>query len=115
MANATVSYATPLESVPLNMSGGNVSNWILKAAQKVNKLLQQRVTLLVTLAPSATTSVINDSRINPFSVISLVPQTADAKTAFLAGIYVVPGSGTATINHASSANADQTFACSIYG
>lgn len=115
MANATVSYGTPLDTVPLNMSGGNVSNWILRAAIKINQLLQGRVNLLVTLAPSATFSLIFDSRINPFSVITLVPQTADAKTAFLAGIYVVPSSGTASIVHVSSTSVDQTFACSIYG
>jgi hypothetical protein len=83
----------------------------------VNRLMIGRLnaTRDVTLTASATTTTLTDSRLGPNSFIGFMPQTANAKTA-LANIYVTGRTkGSATINHASSANTDQTFTVLIVG
>jgi len=83
----------------------------------INQIMRGRInaTQDITLTVSATTTTITDSRIGPKSFIGFMPQTANAKTA-LANIYVTGRTkGSATINHASSVNTDQTFTCLILG
>lgn len=70
----------------------------------------------VTLRPSQTTTVIPHQACNPFSHISIMPLTANAQTAFLAGIRVSARStGSFTLTHASNAAVDQTFTYSVTG
>jgi hypothetical protein len=110
MTDATVTVPTP---APLVRTDG-IDHF--RNARTINAMLHGRIScsLVVTLVPSATTSVIRDSRISPTSFIGLVPQTAHAAAA-MSGLYIVPGSGLATINHASTADADKTFAAVILG
>lgn len=83
----------------------------------VNRLLigKLNATVDVTLTASVTTTTLNDSRIGASSFLDFMPQTANAATA-KANIYVTGRTkGQATINHASSANVDQTFTVLIIG
>ena len=94
-------------------------------AQGVNSTKNGKInaTLDVTLAVSATSTVIQDARIGSDSaIIPAMAKTAHAASAIAAGIYVdtiVPpiGStpGSATVHHASSANTDQTIRFLIIG
>ena len=69
----------------------------------------------ITLSASATTSTLTDARIGGNSVILFIPTTANGSTAF-ANLYVsAKGDGSATITHASSSNADQTFDYVVIG
>lgn len=73
--------------------------------------------LEITLRVSQTTTTISDARITAFSVLSFMPTTAHAASA-LANLYVpetTMKSGQAIINHASSANTDQSFRIGIFG
>jgi hypothetical protein len=69
----------------------------------------------VTLTPSATTTTVTDARIGPNTHMSFTPLTANAATA-RAALYVSARSkGSATLTHANSANADQTFSVLLIG
>lgn len=69
----------------------------------------------VTLTASATTTTLTDPLIGPESFIDFMPQTANAVAA-KANLYVSSrGNGTATLTHASSANADQAFSYLVVG
>lgn len=73
--------------------------------------------LEVTLRASQTTTTISDARITAFSVLAFMPVTAHAAAA-VANLYVLEAtmqSGQAIINHASSANTDQSFRIGIFG
>lgn len=69
----------------------------------------------VTLTASSTTTTLTDVNLTPNSHIAFTPTTANAATA-MAGLYVsARDNETATLTHASSANADQTFTYAIFG
>ena len=76
---------------------------------------QTNNSMQVTLNPSATSTTIVDSRISIQTAVQMIPMTAHAATAQLAGIYVIPSAGQAVIHHASAAATDQTFMVSIIG
>ncbi len=83
----------------------------------VNGMLsgKMNVTGEVTLTASATSTVLKDPRISTQSVLLFMATTANAATA-KAGIYITGRTaGQATINHASSANTDQTFSYLVIG
>ena len=66
----------------------------------------------VTLRASQTTTTLTDERIGGNSVILFMPTTANAKS----GLYVSARQNkTATLTHASSGNADQTFGYVVVG
>lgn len=90
--------------------------WAERVVYAVNLLIAKaNCTLDLTLTASATSTTLTDFRIHPGCVLDFMPTTANAATA-RASIYVTSvGKGTATINHASSANVDQTFRVSIVG
>ena len=69
----------------------------------------------VTLTASSTTTTLTDPRIGAESVVLLTPQTAAAKTAYVAGIYQACTTGSATLTHASNAAVDQTFGYVVVG
>lgn len=86
-------------------------------ARAVNGLLRGRLNAVldVTLTASATSTTITDPRISAFSVILWMPKTANAATA-AANLYVTDRkSGSAVLNHASSADTDQDFTLLIIG
>tara|TARA_R100001015_G_C4507069_1_gene79868 strand:+ start:49 stop:378 length:330 start_codon:yes stop_codon:yes gene_type:complete len=69
----------------------------------------------ITLRASQTTTTLTDERIGGNSIILFMPTTANANTA-KANLYVSSrGEKTATLTHASSANADQTFGYIVIG
>jgi len=80
-------------------------------ARTINNMLigKQNVTLDVTLNVSATTTQITDARIGiSTAIIAAMALTADGAAAIDAGIWVSNlKSGSATLNHASNAAADQ--------
>lgn len=94
-------------------------------ADRINRVSRGEINcthLGVTLRASQTTTTLNDSRIQTNSYIDLMPLTANAAAAKVAGIWfsnfvasnsLAPGS--CTINHASSSNIDQTFTAIIIG
>lgn len=94
-------------------------------AQAINNTIKGKINVSfpVVLTPSATTTLIQDSRISAFSVISpAMATTAHGAAAVAAGIWVTdlmpqlankPGS--AVIHHASSANTDQNITFTIIG
>lgn len=83
----------------------------------VNRLLLGKLNCsgTITLNTGATNTTLTDHRIGATSFIGFMPQTANAATAH-ASIYVTGQTkGSATINHASSLNTDQTFRYAILG
>jgi hypothetical protein len=81
----------------------------------VNAILRGRSNAVgsITLAVSATSTVIVDPRISADSVIILVPQTANAaaETPFQGATIV----GQVTLNHASAVTTDRTYKYAIIG
>jgi len=99
---------------PLSPNGSSAARLI---AQVVNGLLKGQLNnqIEVTLRASQTTTTLTDPRLGTDSNIHLTPLTANAATAYLAGWYIsARGTGTMTITHASSADADQDFQGSIF-
>ncbi len=69
----------------------------------------------VTLTVRATSTTLTDARIGANSIILLMPTTANGNTA-KANLFVsARADGTATLTHASSTNADQTFGYVVLG
>ena len=86
-------------------------------AQALAGVLQGKINAVgsVTLTPSATSTTVTDSRIGANTFIGFSPLTAHAAAA-QANLYVsAQQKGQATLSHASSANADQTFALLLIG
>jgi hypothetical protein len=107
----TLTYA----AVPVTFGDEKTHRRIL--AEAINRHNQGKfnVFLPVTLNASATTTTIQDARITATSIFTFTPTTADAATA-APNIYVSSQqTGQATLTHASSANADQTFNVGIFG
>ena len=87
-------------------------------ADGVNLCLRGKINcaLDVTLMQNVTSTTIKDYRLSAQSVILLMPTTASAATAYVSGVWVSDqGNGTAKLNHASSAAADQSFKIAILG
>ncbi len=88
-------------------------------ATKVNTILQGKINVFidVTLRDGHTTTTLTDARIGYYSaIVPAMAMTANAATAITAGIWVNGvKSGQATLNHASSANTDQTIRFLIIG
>jgi hypothetical protein len=115
MAAATLSRPPQIPTVQSDMP--SIRTTVIRFAQAINAILRGGIgcTLMVTLAPGATTSTFSDSRIGGYTWIGLTPITASAALALKNGIYVVNGQGSVTINHVSSAATDQTFAVALLG
>jgi hypothetical protein len=89
-----------------------------KIAQTANLAMQGKVNAVtqVTLTPGSTTTTVIDARIGATTFIGFSPRTANAVTAQISGLYVgQKKNGQATLMHASSANADQTFDVLLIG
>jgi len=87
-------------------------------AQAVNNQLAGKLNavILVTLTPSSTSTTVIDARIGANTFIGFSPRTANAVTAAISGLFVSSKkNGQATLTHASSANADQTFDVLLIG
>jgi hypothetical protein len=113
------------------MSGGGPRGYVAVPEVSLNDDAQQRrliqtvnringgkinATLDVTLAASATSTVVTDPRLSPFSFVAWCPLTANASLAERAGIWVSQlGKGSMILSHASAAAADQNFRMLIIG
>lgn len=69
----------------------------------------------VTLTVSGTTTTLTDARIGANTFIGFSPMTAHAASAVTSLYVSAQKKGSATLTHASSANADQTFAVLLIG
>lgn len=89
--------------------------WLGAIARTLNLVLngKQNVTTTVTLTAGVTTTTLYDSRIGYFSVVLLMPTTANAAGA-LATTYIAPGDGNAVITHLNAATVDRTFRVGIW-
>ena len=89
-----------------------------KLARAINRINSGKIncTLDVTLRASQTTTVVVDPRLAGTSFLCWMPQTASASAAERAGIYVSGrAKGSAVLNHAANAAADQIFTIVILG
>lgn len=87
-------------------------------AQALGNAMKGKVNAVtsVTLTPSATSTTLIDERIGFNTWIGFTPRTMDAVTALASGLYVSSKkNGQATLTHASSTNADQTFDVLLIG
>lgn len=92
------------------------SMWAGKVQAMVNVLLgKANCATNLTLDANAATTTFTDARLSAFSVLTFMPTTATAATAH--GTIYVTGmnNGTATINHANTADTDKTFRVAIHG
>jgi hypothetical protein len=114
MAQATLTRPPVIPLVPADV--GNTRATTVRHAAAINQALRGGIaaTIGVTLAANATASTFSDSRIGPYTYIGLMPATANAKDA-LPSIWIVTTQGSATVNHASSPNTDQTFIACLIG
>ena len=114
MGQAILSRPPAIPPVPADV--GNSRTTVVRHAAAINQMLRGGIsaTLGVTLAVSDTTSIIQDSRIGPYTYVGLMPATANAVAA-LPSIWVEPTKGEATIHHVSSPHADQTFMAILIG
>lgn len=99
---------------------GGPRGWLGKMREVVNNILlgKMNVTLDVTLAPNAASTVVSDPRIGAGSLISLaMPLTANAAAERANGTAIVASRGkqTATITHANNAQTDRNFRLAIIG
>lgn len=98
---------------------GDMTNWVISLARTINLLLQGKANSVkietFTLRASQTTTTLTDSRLGNLSVLTFMPLTAHGATA-LQNLWVSNQlQGTCTVNHASSANTDQSFRVQING
>src|SRR5262249_6621784 len=96
-----------------------VVGYLARLREVVNNLLRGKLnaTLDVTLNVGSTNTVINDPRIGGSSAICLMPLTANAAAEIGNGTiwWSAEGDQTATLSHASNAQADRTFRLTIIG
>ncbi len=85
-------------------------------AEATNRLLEGKSsnTVVLTLAASATSTILVDSRISGMTCIALMPQTPDAAAA-LGSISIVCANGRAVLSHASATSTDRTFTAALIG
>ena len=69
----------------------------------------------ITLTANATSTNITDTRVGAYSVIVLMPRTANAATAMTAVYVSARGTGTATITHDSQSATDRSFEYAVVG
>ena len=114
MAAATIARPPAVPLVPADVGSARATT--VRHAAAINQALRGGIaaTIGVTLVANATESTFSDSRIGPYTYIGLSPATANASAA-LRSIWIVTTQGSATINHASSPNTDQTFIACLLG
>jgi hypothetical protein len=88
-----------------------------KLARAINRINGGKfnATGSITLQPSQTTTTLTDSRVSATSFIDFMPKSAHAAAAKPSIFVTNLINGAATVNHASSANTDQTFTYLVIG
>lgn len=104
------------QGVPVSLPDEKAHRRLLAEASNNQLAGKLNATSQITLTPSATSTTLTDSRIGANTFIGFSPRTANAVTAWISGLYVASKvNGSATLNHASSANTDQTFDLLLIG
>ena len=102
-------------TVPLSIS--DTAQHLRLVSASLNNTINGKLnsTGTITLRASQTTTTLTDARLGGNSVILFMPVTANGRTG-LNGLHVsARASGSATLTHASSGNADQNLAYTIIG
>lgn len=95
----------------------NNEEWMRKSSEWMKRAHGGHIANIgtTTLLSGTVTTVLTDTRISFFNVISFTPTTANAATE-VATLYVASQSkGAATLTHANAATGDRTFKYSILG
>jgi len=114
MAQADISRPPVVPIVPSAPGDARATN--LRFAAAINQALRGTLgaTMGVTLAANATTSAFSDSRIGPYTSISLMPASGHAADV-LPSIWFDPTKGAVTIHHAAVPYADCTYVALLIG
>ena len=114
MADAILDRPPVIPLIPADV--GNVGASLVRVAGALNKVLRGAIgaTIGVTLAANATTSVVQDSRIGPYTFVGLMPSSAHA-VDILPTIWIEPSKGSAIIHHANSTYTDLTYVALLIG
>jgi len=102
-------------TVPINMA--DTSKHIRQVAITLNNTIDGKLnsTGVLTLNANATSTTLTDLRISENSIILFMPTTSNGNSAKTSLFVSALSSGTATLTHASSSNADQNFKYVIIG
>ena len=120
-APRTAPQSAPLGGqAPSSLAQAASVGWVKRIVAVVNATLQGNLnaSLAVTLAESATSTTIIDSRISAASTLLLQPLTAHAATVWFTSPYVLVSSqqnGQVTFAHESVADSDLNFNLLIIG
>jgi len=100
--------------VPENYS--LTENYIRKIVQSVNSAMRGNTnnTGEFTLTASATSTTVTDNRVNPQSVITIMPKTNNAAT-HVQHYYIVPGDKQFVMYHNNNSSTDRTFRYVVTG
>lgn len=93
-------------------------NYLKRLVQSLNFALDGKINATgeFTLTASATSTSVNNNKVNVNSVILCIPQTASAALDFASGsFYVVSGDKTFTVNHDSDPATTRTFRYVVFG
>ena len=114
MAQAQLDRPPVVPVVPSDTGNTRATN--LRFAAAINQALRGTIgaTIGVTLAPNATTSVFQDSRIGPYTSVTLAPATAHAADV-LPSCRIETTKGGVTIHHALVPYTDCTFTACLIG
>lgn len=90
---------------------------LVQIAQAVVRIMTggQNVTGTVTLTASQASTVVDDDRVGPETVINMMPETLNAAGALSTTYISARTDGKFTISHANNAQTDRDFAYSIVG
>jgi hypothetical protein len=116
VGQATVAQPTGSPLVPAD-AGANLRTYIIRLARTVNEAMRGNIsaTLQVTLVANDTSSTFSDTRIGPWTAISLVPLTPHAADLLPYVSLSTPVKGTAVINHARTTYTDCTYLACLIG
>ena len=94
-----------------------IAEWLRQVSEVLKETQRGKLNNLgtVTLTPSSATTVINDTRIGPNSVIQMTPTSATAAVQAWHQTYPNASNGTAIINHPTSAETDRSFVYTVTG
>lgn len=104
----------PLKTQPLDQGGLMIMTW-MQFFTNLYDVIRGKVDIAktVTLAVSATSTVVPDNFCGTGSHVFLTPITAHAAAS--TGVYIVTGKETFTIHHNSTTDTDKTFTYGIVG
>jgi hypothetical protein len=114
MAQAALDRPPAVPLVPSDLGTPRATQ--VRFANAINQALRGTIaaTMGVTLAANATSSSFSDSRIGPYSSVSLMPATGHAADV-LPSCWVETTKGAATIHHANTPYVDMTFVVCLIG